>query len=73
MYGRLQRLPDLAASEPEKVTDFLPGNVTYDAPTKTLTHSYRFGEQASTKLSELNIGPVSLLAADVRPWGERAR
>jgi hypothetical protein len=66
MYHRLQNFPQLAAERPDKVRDYLPDNVTYDTSTTELTHTYRGGEQVVTKLSGLNLGPVSLVAQDAR-------
>lgn len=66
MYVRLQNLPELVANKPEKLTDFLPDNVTYDPRTNELTHTYRGGEKAVTNLSTLKLETVSLISKDIR-------
>ncbi len=66
MYYELQRFPTLAGETPEKISYYLPDNVTYDPATQELRHTYILGEQAITKLSALKLEPVSLLTRDVR-------
>jgi hypothetical protein len=66
MYLELKSLPELAAKKPDKVADYLPDNVVYDASTTELRHTYRGGAQAVTRLSTLNLDPISLVAHGVR-------
>ena len=66
MYRELKRLPDLASSTADKIGDFLPNNVAYDAATTVLTHTYGGGEKAATTLSALNLQTVSLVAGSIR-------
>jgi len=65
-YSQLQRFPQLAASKPDKIEDFLPENVTLDSAISQLTHYYRSGEAAITNLSALNLGVVSLIDPAIR-------
>ena len=60
VYKELQKLPTLHANHPEKIADFLPSSVTYDPTADTLTHAFRFGESAITKLSTLDIPDIDL-------------
>ena len=60
VYKELQKLPILHAKEPERIADYLPSNVTYNAASNTLTHTYLRGEPRVTRLSELNIPKVEL-------------
>jgi hypothetical protein len=66
VYYELQKFPQLAATKPDKVADYLPDNVTYDATTTELVQTYRGGAQAVTRLSTLNLQPISLVAQNVR-------
>jgi hypothetical protein len=67
MYYTLQeRLPQLAANNPEKLADFLPNNVTFDLAASQLTHIYRGGEKVVTDLTKLKLLPISLMSAEVR-------
>jgi hypothetical protein len=60
VYKELQRLPTLHSKEPDKISDYLPANVTYDPATNALTHTYRRGEAQVTHLSALNLPEVDL-------------
>jgi hypothetical protein len=60
VYKTLQRLPELYAKQPEKVEDFLPPNVAYDAATNTLTHTFHGGSPKVTNLSTFVIPEVNL-------------
>lgn len=62
VYFELKRLPELYKKSPEKVPERLPPNVTYHHATRSLTHTYSDGQQVKTKLSNLYINPVDLLA-----------
>jgi hypothetical protein len=66
MYRELMRFPDLPNGAPGKIPDYLPPNISYDPIETTLTHTFTGGGTRVTKLSDLNIGPVSLATADVR-------
>jgi hypothetical protein len=66
VYSELQRFPQLAISKPDKVADYLPDRVTYDAPSTRLTHTYRSGNSIITDLSALNLGTISLIDPAVR-------
>jgi hypothetical protein len=66
MYHALLEFPTLAASKPDKVPDYLPDNVTYDASTTALTQTYRGGGQVTTILSTLAIPPISLIGDEIR-------
>jgi hypothetical protein len=61
VYYEFQRLPKLNEKDPEKVKERLPPNVTYDPLIRSLIHTYTGGQQAITKLNDLNINPVDLL------------
>ncbi|WP_131197019.1 hypothetical protein [Lichenihabitans psoromatis] len=61
MYAELKKLPQLHATKPEKVGDFLPSNVTFDPETNTLTHTYRGGGTSVTDLGMLELPEVNLL------------
>ena len=65
VYFEIKRLPDLYDKDPEKIIERLPPNVTYDHGTRSLTHTYRGGQQATTALDDLKLGPVDLLAANI--------
>ena len=60
VYFELQKLPKLNKIAPEKISTFLPPNVTYNPKSNTLTHTYRLGEKQLTKLSTLRISPINL-------------
>lgn len=66
VYSELKKLPQLHANNPEKFDDFLPPNVTYDAKTNSLTHTYRSGNPVSTNLGSLKIPQIDL--TDERNW-----
>jgi hypothetical protein len=53
VYKELQNLLVLYERKPEKISDFLPANVTYDHKSKTLTHEYFGGQKAVTNLDDL--------------------
>lgn len=61
VYIELKKLPELQGKNPDKVSDYLPPNVSYDATNNTLAHTYSGGEIKITKLSELIIPEVNLL------------
>lgn len=65
-YEQWQKFPQLHVASPDKVSDYLPPNVKYDAADFTLTHTYRFGEQSKTNLATLTIAPVNLLDRALR-------
>jgi hypothetical protein len=65
VYFEIKRLPDLYDKDPEKVVERLPPNVTYDHNTRSLTHTYRGGQQVTTNLDALHVGPVDLLAENI--------
>jgi hypothetical protein len=65
VYFELKRLPDLYKKDSKKVAERLPPNVTYNHRTRSLTHTYRGGEQVKTPLDNLRIRPVDLLAANI--------
>ena len=66
-------LPRLAADKPEKLDDFMPPSVTYDAATNTLTRTFTSGTERQTVLAALEVGLVdpydraTWLAADQAP------
>jgi hypothetical protein len=60
VYITLRHLPTLARDKPEKIADYFPEHVTYDAATNRLTHTYRDGVQRVTNLSSLTIPAFSL-------------
>jgi hypothetical protein len=66
VYFELQNLPQLAAEKPDKIGHYLPNNVTFDSLTTDLVHTYRSGTPAVTRLSTLNLEPISLVAKDIR-------
>jgi hypothetical protein len=66
VYSELQRFPQLAASKPDKIADYLPDHVTYDAVTNRLAHTYHGGNPIITDLSTLNLGAVSLIDPTIR-------
>jgi|GEM_PF-2780270 len=73
-YIELQRLPELAKQKPEKLGDYFPSNISYDPGSKILTHTYAFGSQATTDLSQLQLDPVSLTDPAIRrPLSEDER
>ena len=63
-------LPRLLTSKPEKLDDFLPPSVTYDAATNTLTRTFTGGAERQTALATLTVGlvdpydPLTWLEAD---------
>jgi hypothetical protein len=66
VYFELQQFPQLAATKPDKIRNYLPDNVTYDVATTDLIQTYRDGKQAVTRLSMLNLSPVDLVAKNIR-------
>lgn len=65
MYTTLKRLPDLAAGRPEKLRDYLPDNVSYDAASKTLTHTFPDGRFTTTDIGSLVVEPVDFYDKNV--------
>src|SRR6266481_5561654 len=62
VYAELFRLPSLAAQHPDRVSNYFPATVTYDAAANALTHLYRGGNRSQvTALGNLNIPPIDLL------------
>lgn len=60
-YNQLRSgLPELSASKPEKLDDFIPPSVTYDAMTNALTRTFTSGTERKTELDNLAIGIVDL-------------
>jgi hypothetical protein len=66
VYFELQQFPQLAARKPDKITDYLPDDFTYDVATTDLIQTYRDEKQAVTRLSMLNLSLVDLVANNVR-------
>jgi hypothetical protein len=66
LYIQLKRFHHLAEVKPEKVSHFLPPNVTYHRKTNRLTHTYRGGGTQVTDLSTLAIPALSLVSKKVR-------
>lgn len=62
VYWELKQLPNLFDKKGLEIADRLPSNVTYDPTERSLTHTYRGGQQVITVLDELPIGAVDLLA-----------
>jgi hypothetical protein len=60
------QLPQLATTQPHKLSSYLPDNVTYDVGTTELTHTYVGGGRVVTKLSALNMPPVFLFSQYIR-------
>lgn len=60
VYKTFQKLPELHARKPEKISDFLPANVTYDSATNTLHHIFSDGNTRTTNLSTLVIPEINL-------------
>jgi hypothetical protein len=61
MYRELKRLPDLAATKPDRIPHYLPNSSTYDVDTATLTHTYFGGAQQFTDLRTLQVVDIDLL------------
>jgi hypothetical protein len=66
VYFELQKFPQLAASEPDKLREYLPDNVTFDVATTDLVQTYRGGGEAVTRLSSLDLASISLVAKSLR-------
>jgi hypothetical protein len=66
VYFELQQFPQLAATKPDKIRDYLPDNVTYDVATTDLIQTYGDGKQAVTRLSMINLSPVDLVTKNIR-------
>jgi hypothetical protein len=66
VYFELLQFPELAATKPDKVGDYLPDNVTFDVATTDLVHTYRGGGQTVTRLSSLNLTSISLVTKSLR-------
>lgn len=66
VYFELQQFPQLAATKPDKIADYLPDDFTYDVATTDLVRTYRNGIQEATRLATLNLSPVDLIAKNVR-------
>jgi hypothetical protein len=66
MYNELQKFPQLVATKPEKTSDYLPENVTYNPATTELTHRYRGGSETLTNLSALKLSAISLVDPKLR-------
>lgn len=66
VYKELQKLAALHAKDQNKIGDFLPTNVKYDATANTLTHIFWGGSTQITNLGELNIPDIDL--TDSRNW-----
>lgn len=59
-YEQWSKLPQLYESHPEKISHYLPPNLEYDYQNNMLIHTYRGGDQAITKLSDLDIPEIDL-------------
>jgi hypothetical protein len=66
IYTELKRLPELAAKAPDRLSDFLPDHVNLHVATNTLTHTWRGGSQAVTRLNEIRPPAISLFAEELR-------
>lgn len=66
VYFELQQFPQLAATKPCKIANYLTDNFTYDVATTDLIQTYKNGTQAVTRLSTLNLSPVDLVAKNIR-------
>ena len=60
VYLKLKKLPDLIEKDPEQLKDFLPSNVTYDADSRSLIHTFSDGATETTHLDGLVIQDVDL-------------
>ena len=74
VYKELKKLPTLHGKNPEKIFNFLPSSVAYDAATNTITHTYRGGGKVRTNLGALEIPDVDLFkeenweSIELSPW-----
>jgi hypothetical protein len=67
MYLELLKFPTLVENNGnEKAQQYLPDNVTYNSSNNELIHTYLGGQQAVTRLTTLNLDPISLLDAEIR-------
>jgi hypothetical protein len=62
----LQRLPQLAIEKPDQFGHYFPDQVTFDAATGRLTHTYLSGDPVITDLSTLKLGAISLTDPAIR-------
>ncbi|HEV2161190.1 MAG TPA: hypothetical protein VGR52_02990 [Stellaceae bacterium] len=60
VYRELQKLSTLHNKKPDKFSNFLPSNVTFDPASNSLTHTYRGGDTKITNLGSLTIPEVNL-------------
>jgi len=72
LYTELKSLAQLHAKKPEKIPDYMPANVSYDAVANTLTHTYRGGTQAVTDLNSLQLLAIDLFDPAIRSKREEA-
>jgi hypothetical protein len=66
LYIQLKRFHHLAATKPEKISRYLPPNVSYQRKENSLTHTYRSGGTRITNLSTLVIPAFALTSGRVR-------
>jgi hypothetical protein len=66
LYIQLKRFHQLAKTKPEKVSHYLPPNVTYNRKTNCLTHTYRGGGTRTTELTTLAVRALSLTSKRIR-------
>ena len=72
IYFELQNFPELAKAQPDRFKSYLPEHISYDVEGENLVYTYRNGQQVVTKLSALNLPPISLEARHIHQKGVSA-
>ncbi|MEY9592129.1 hypothetical protein ABIA06_004420 [Bradyrhizobium yuanmingense] len=65
LYIRLRELKQLNEKNPEKVSDYLPPNVSYSPAINRIVHTYRDGRKIITDISSLQIRAFSLVSPSI--------
>jgi hypothetical protein len=66
LYIQLKRFHQLAATKPEKISHYLPPNVSYQRRKNSLTHTFRGGGTRTTDLSTLVVPAFALTSRRIR-------
>jgi hypothetical protein len=66
VYSELKRLQQFQPRKPNHIADYFPDQVTYDAATNQLTHTYRGGGPTITDLTALSLSSISLINPSIR-------
>ncbi len=66
LYLELKKLPDMAVSSPDKVSNYLPDNISYNKRKKALVHVYRGGSKVVTRLKKVDVKEIDLYSQEIK-------